>query len=231
LVGGLANCDIKEVLGVVCKYSKRVTHIPFKKNPTTKKILLMLSYHVFSKHGYPKIIILDRGPQFTCKLWHEELAKMNIEPRWATSRHPQTNGQTERAIQHLIQMIQVSSRNNLSLLRSLPALEYATNNTHKETWGTTSLKVCLNYNPQNPKYANQTELPPADQSQKKEQLKARGKAVSDFINSSRTEMDQPKVGDMVYIRTESIKAPHLLTQLSPQFMGLCKIVSEMGEKN
>jgi hypothetical protein len=156
---------------------------------------------------------------------------MNIEPRWATTRHPQTNRQTERAIQQLIQMILVSSRNNLSLLKSLPALEYATNNTHKETLGTTPFKVCLNYNPQNPQYANGSELPPANQSQIRERLETKGKAVSDHINNSRKEMIGPKVGDMVYVRTKSIRAPHLLTKLSPQFMGPYEITSKIGEKN
>ena len=49
--------------------------------------------------GVPVRVISDRGPQFTATLWHQILERMGVQVAHASSHHPQSDGQTERAIQ------------------------------------------------------------------------------------------------------------------------------------
>ncbi|XP_060183103.1 uncharacterized protein LOC132613061 [Lycium barbarum] len=50
-------------------------------------------------HGFPISIITDRGPQFTSNFWRSLQAKLGTQLDLSTAFHPQTDGQSEKAIQ------------------------------------------------------------------------------------------------------------------------------------
>jgi Integrase core domain len=102
LVTGIRNSDMKYVLVCIDKFTKRVNYIGFKKTPTSKIILTKLEKTNFSKFGYPQVIISDRGLQFKGEVWRKMLATLQILARLTTTAHPQSDGQSERAIQNLI---------------------------------------------------------------------------------------------------------------------------------
>src|SRR5690606_33677306 len=51
---------------------------------------------IFKLHGLPKSIVSDRGSVFVSKFWKALCASCNIDCRFSTPFHPQTDGQTER---------------------------------------------------------------------------------------------------------------------------------------
>ena len=57
--------------------------------------------HVFRLHGLPEVIISDRDPRFTSKFWKGLFDLLGTDLRFSTAFHPQTDGQSERAIQTL----------------------------------------------------------------------------------------------------------------------------------
>jgi transposase InsO family protein len=60
---------------------------------------------IVSLHGVPKKIILDRGSQFTSKIWKSFHENMDTKLNFSLPYHPQTDGQNERTNQVLEDML------------------------------------------------------------------------------------------------------------------------------
>jgi transposase InsO family protein len=56
---------------------------------------------IVSLHGVSKKIILDRGSQFTSRIWKSFHENMDTNLKFSLAYHPQTDGQTERTNQVL----------------------------------------------------------------------------------------------------------------------------------
>lgn len=56
-------------------------------------------------HGVPISIISDRGPQFTSHLWRAVQIELGTRVELSTAFHPHTDGQSERTIQILEDML------------------------------------------------------------------------------------------------------------------------------
>ena len=86
-----------DCLVIVDKFTKWVSAIPCRRNPSATETARMLIQGVFQTFGFPEVVISDRGPQFTAKTWSEIMTQLRVESRLATPRHAQTSGQVERA--------------------------------------------------------------------------------------------------------------------------------------
>ena len=60
---------------------------------------------VIRLHGVPKSIIFDRDARFTSKFWRSVQRAMGTSLKFSTAFHLQTDGQTERTIQTLEDML------------------------------------------------------------------------------------------------------------------------------
>ena len=56
-------------------------------------------------HGVPLSIISDRGPRFTSHVWKSFHKGLGSQVNLSTAFHPQTDGQAERIIQTLEDML------------------------------------------------------------------------------------------------------------------------------
>ena len=83
---------------------------------------------VFPLFGAPRVVLSDRGPQFTAQFWKEIMSLMQTKVAIATSHHPQTDGQSERTIQTLLRLIRTyASQNQGDWETHLPLFEVALN--------------------------------------------------------------------------------------------------------
>ena len=57
--------------------------------------------NIFKLHSLPEVMVSDRDPINTSKLWTELFRLTGTELAMSSSRHPQTDGQTERVNQCL----------------------------------------------------------------------------------------------------------------------------------
>ena len=80
-------------------------------------------------HGVPVSIVSDRDPRFTSRFWHSLQKALGTKLSFSTVFHPQTDGQSERVIQVLEDLLRACA---LDLKGNwddyLPLVEFAYNN-------------------------------------------------------------------------------------------------------
>jgi len=87
---------------VVTSYLSKLAHfIPTQTVADAVKLAELFIENIFKLDGLPKIIISDRDPKCTCKFWKSLFKTLEIELRFSTAFHPETDGQTERLNQTL----------------------------------------------------------------------------------------------------------------------------------
>jgi transposase InsO family protein len=70
--------------------------IPVKTTYKGSQLAKLYMSRIESLHGVPKWIILDRGSQFTSRLWKSFHENLDTNLKFSLACHPQTDGQTER---------------------------------------------------------------------------------------------------------------------------------------
>ena len=83
-------------------------------------------------HGVPVSIVSDRDPRFTAHFWKSFQKAMGTRLTMSTAFHPQTDGQSERTIQVLEDMLQacvLDHKGNWE--ENLPLVEFAYNNSYQ----------------------------------------------------------------------------------------------------
>ena len=89
-----------------------------------------------SLHGVLVSIILDRGTQFTSRFWQKLQEAMGTQLDFNTAFHPQTDGQSERTIQTLEDMLRMCVLDfKGSWDQYLPLVEFAYNNSYHSSIG------------------------------------------------------------------------------------------------
>lgn len=89
------------IVTIVDRFPKAVHFVPLAKLPTASETAQLLVQHVFRLHVIPSNLVSDHGPQFTSRVWRVFCAALGATVSLSSGYHPQTNGQTERANQHL----------------------------------------------------------------------------------------------------------------------------------
>nr|GFA81797.1 reverse transcriptase domain-containing protein [Tanacetum cinerariifolium] len=70
-----------------------------------EKLARMYLKEVVARHGIPVLIIYDRDPRFTSNLWKLLQKALGTSLDMSTAYHPETDGQSERTIQTLEDML------------------------------------------------------------------------------------------------------------------------------
>ncbi|GJV57666.1 putative reverse transcriptase domain-containing protein [Tanacetum coccineum] len=96
-----------------------------------EKLTRMYLKEVVTRHGIPVSVICDRDPRFASKFWRSLQKALGINLDMSTGYHPQTDGQSERTIQTLEDMLRacVIDFGN-GWVKHLPLVEFSYNNSY-----------------------------------------------------------------------------------------------------
>ncbi|KAL0554251.1 hypothetical protein IC582_008168 [Cucumis melo] len=123
---------------IVDRLTKTTRFIPIKMTSTLDQLARLYVDKIVSQYGVPVSIVSDRDPRFTSKFWPSLQKAMGTGLKFSTSFHPQTDGQSERTIQTLEDMLRACV---LQLKGSwdihLPLMEFAYNNNYQSSIGMT----------------------------------------------------------------------------------------------
>ncbi|GJW41585.1 putative reverse transcriptase domain-containing protein [Tanacetum coccineum] len=99
-------------------------------NPMDKLVRMYLK-EVVMRHGIPLMIICDRDPRFASNFWRSLLNALGTSLDMSIAYHPQTDGQSERTIQTLEDMLRACAIDfGKGWVNHLPLVEFSYNNSY-----------------------------------------------------------------------------------------------------
>nr|GEZ96297.1 putative reverse transcriptase domain-containing protein [Tanacetum cinerariifolium] len=116
---------------VVDRLTKSAHFLLMKETDPIDKLARLYMNEVVTRHGIPVSIICDRDPRFTSNFWKAFQKAMGTRLDMSTAYHPETDGQSERTIQTLENMLRacvIDFGNGWE--RHLPLVEFSYNNSY-----------------------------------------------------------------------------------------------------
>ncbi|GJU29730.1 putative reverse transcriptase domain-containing protein [Tanacetum coccineum] len=90
---------------IVDRLTKSAHFLPMKEKNSMNKLTRQYLKEVVTRHGVPVLIISDRDGRFTSQFWQSLQNALGTQLDMSTAYHPQTDGQSEKTIQTLEDML------------------------------------------------------------------------------------------------------------------------------
>ncbi|KAD5803435.1 hypothetical protein E3N88_14795 [Mikania micrantha] len=124
-----SGCDTIWV--IVDRLTKSAHFLPIKETDKLDKLTRIFLKEVVTRHGVPISIISDRDSRFTSHFWKSLHKALGTRLDMSTAYHPQTDGQSERTIQTLEDMLRACVIDfGSSWETHLPLVEFSYNNSY-----------------------------------------------------------------------------------------------------
>ena len=85
--------------------TKSAHFIPFRVGQSTETLAEKYIYEIVRLHVVPVSIVSDRDTRFVSRFWDSLQRSLGSKLKFNTTFHPQTNGESERTIQILEDML------------------------------------------------------------------------------------------------------------------------------
>ncbi|GJS23828.1 putative reverse transcriptase domain-containing protein [Tanacetum coccineum] len=116
---------------IVDRLTKSAIFVPMRETDPMDKLARMYLKEVVTRHGIPLSIICDHDPRFTSNFWRSLQNALGTSLDMSTTYHPQTDGQSERTIQTLEDMLRACAIDfGKGWVNHLPLVEFSYNNSY-----------------------------------------------------------------------------------------------------
>ena len=116
---------------IVDRLTKSAHFLAIKETDKLDKLATLYIKEIVSRHGVPTSIISDRDARFTSRFWQSLQNALGTRLDMSTAYHPQTDGQSERTIQTLEDLLRACMIDfGGSWERHLPLVEFSYNNSY-----------------------------------------------------------------------------------------------------
>nr|GEX41405.1 putative reverse transcriptase domain, ribonuclease H-like domain, aspartic peptidase domain protein [Tanacetum cinerariifolium] len=124
---------------IVDRLTNSAHFLPIRENDPMDKLARLYLDRIVTRHETPVLIICDRDGRFTSNLWKSFQKALGINLDMSTAYHPKTDGQSERTIQTLEDMLRACVIDfGKGWVKHLPLVEFSYNNSYHA-----SIKVAL----------------------------------------------------------------------------------------
>ena len=121
---------------IVDHLTKSAHFLPIKKTYPLSRFARIYIEEIVKLHGVPASIVSDRDPQFTSHFWGALHEALGSQLKFSTAFHPQTDGQSERTIRTLEDMLRACVMDfQGSWDEHLPLVEFTYNNSFHSSIG------------------------------------------------------------------------------------------------
>ncbi|GJY98539.1 putative reverse transcriptase domain-containing protein [Tanacetum coccineum] len=120
---------------IVDQLTKSAHFLPMKKTDAMEKLMQLYLKEIICRHGVPISIISDRDSHFTSRFWKSLQKALGTNLDMSTAYHPQMDGQSERTIQMLEDMLRAYVIDfGSSWDRHLPLVEFSYKNSYHKSY-------------------------------------------------------------------------------------------------
>ncbi|GJU98495.1 putative reverse transcriptase domain-containing protein [Tanacetum coccineum] len=116
---------------IVDRLTKSAHFLPIRENDPLDKLARLYLNRIVARHGIPVSIICDRDGRFTSNFWRSFQKALGTDLSMSTAYHPETDGQSERTIQTLEDMLRACVIDfGKGWVKHLPLAEFSYNNSY-----------------------------------------------------------------------------------------------------
>ncbi|GJY30873.1 putative reverse transcriptase domain-containing protein [Tanacetum coccineum] len=116
---------------IVDRLTKSAIFVPMRETDPLEKLAKLYLKEVVARHGIPVSIICDRDPRFASRFWRTLQKALGTSLDMSTTYHPETDGQSERTIQTLEDMLRACVIDfGKGWVNHLPLVEFSYNNSY-----------------------------------------------------------------------------------------------------
>ena len=228
---------------VVDRLTKSAHFLLIRESYSSEKMAETYVKEIVSRHGVPVTIVSDRDTRFTSHFWRNFQEELGTKLLISTAYHPQTDGQSERTIQTLEDMLRACIIDfGGSWDDYLPLAEFSYNNSYHSSLGMPPYEALYGRRCRTPicwEEVGPRELADKEMvkvtNEKIDQLRSHLKAAQDRQKSyadKRRRLIKFLVGDRVLVKVSPWKGVICFRKrgkLSPCFIGPFKIIARVGK--
>ncbi|GKE23241.1 putative reverse transcriptase domain-containing protein [Tanacetum coccineum] len=116
---------------IIDRLTKSAHFIPTRATDSLETLTRLYIKEIVSRHGVPISIISDRDSYFTSKFWQSLQSALGTQLDMSMTYHPKTDGQSERTIQTLEDMLRICVIDfGKGWGKHLPLVEFSYNNSY-----------------------------------------------------------------------------------------------------
>nr|GFB46684.1 putative reverse transcriptase domain-containing protein [Tanacetum cinerariifolium] len=227
---------------IVDRLTKSTIFAPMRETDPLEKLAKLYLKEVVARHEIPVLIIYDRDPRFASRFWRILQKALGTSLDMSTAYHPETDGQSERTIQTLEDMLRACVIDfGKGWVNHFPLVEFSYNNSYHASIKAASFKalygrkcrspVCWNevgeFHLTGPEIVQET-------TEKIVQIKQRIQAARDRQKSYADLKRKPMefhVGDKVMLKVSPWKGVVRFGKrgkLNPKYVGPFKVIGRAG---
>jgi ribonuclease HI len=227
---------------IVDRLTKSAHFLPVREDYSMDQLAKLYIDEIVTRHGVPLSIISDRDPRFTSDLWKQLQKALGTRLDLSTAYHPQTDGQSERTIQTLEDMLRscvLEFKGSWDV--HLPLIEFSYNNSYHTSIQCAPFEALYGRKCRSPVCwlepgeRSWIKLPIVQETTDKiSVIKERLKAARDRQKSYADKRRKPlefEVGDKVFLKVSPWKGTVRFGKrgkLNPRYIGPFEIVQRVG---
>ncbi|KAI3503855.1 hypothetical protein L1887_32310 [Cichorium endivia] len=229
---------------IVDRFTKSAHFLAMRETWSMERMAKEYVYEIVKRHGVSLTILSDRDSRFTSRFWKGLQEAMGTKLCLSTAYHPRTDGQSERTIQTLEDMLRACTLEfSGNWDDHLPLVEFAYNNSYHSSIGMPPYEALYGRKCRTPSCwleAGEKQFVGPELVQQtadkvkviRERIKAAQDRYTSYANQKRRLMEF-SVGDLVLLKVSPWKGVIRFGKrgkLSPRFIGPFKVIEKVGKQ-
>ncbi|XP_052732384.1 uncharacterized protein LOC128196192 [Vigna angularis] len=227
---------------IVDRLTKSAHFLPVNLKMSMTNLAKLYIIEIVRLHGVPSSIVSDRDTRFTSRFWQSLQGELGSKLQMSSAYHPQTDGQSERTIQTLEDLLRTCVLDHLGAWDEvLPLVEFTYNNSYQSSIGMAPFEALYGRKCRTPlcwfQEGEKVLTGPELIQQTTEKVKQIQERLKTSLSRQKSYADKRRrplefaAGDHVFLRLNPITGVGRAVRpkkLSPKFIGPYQILKKIG---